>query len=112
MAEEVSVKVYHISSFIFEVFDENHSMIIEGTVNYSATKGKENIISEAWLHSSKNEAMMYLADTCTFAYRNQTEDEIENYLLDYYHNSEIFAESVAALLAEQYDYFTISKDEE
>lgn len=107
---EMEIRIYPISAFIFELEGAANGVSVEVSVNYYITKDRDNIASEAWLHTSQNKAVMFLADVCSFAYINQSEDEIENYLLDYYNNSETFGSSVKALLNKQYDYFTLDDE--
>ncbi len=103
-----NIIVISMSSFVFALPVLEDKDTIEVTVNY--TRDSENRInSEAWLHPVKRKAMMFIADVCSFADNGQTEDEIENWLIDYYGSSDIFANSVNALLSEQYDYFLVDE---
>lgn len=106
----ITIKIYPISAFFFELEEAANDVSVEVLVNYYITNNKDNIASEAWLHTSQNKTVMFLADVCSFAYINQSEDEIENYLLDYYNNSETFENSINALLNKQYDYFTLEDE--
>lgn len=108
MEENLTINLIPINSFVFALPDLEEQ-VIEVNVNY--TRDNEgHINSEAWLHSSEHKAMMFLADICSFADIGQTEDEIEDRLLSYYNNSEIFVESVRALINEQLDYFSIDEE--
>lgn len=107
---EITIKIYPISAFIFELEGAANGVSVEVSVNYYITNNRNEIASEAWLHTSQNKAVMFLADVCSFAYMNQSEDEIENYLLDYYNNSETFGNSIKALLNKQYEYFTLDDE--
>lgn len=86
-------------------------MLVDVSVNYF-TDTEGNVVSEAWLHPENQKAMMFLADVCSFANNGQTDDQIEDRLLDYYSSSETFQESASALLNGNYDYFTKTNDEE
>lgn len=110
MEENLTINLIPVNTFVFALPDIT-GQIIEVNVNYMRDNDN-HINSEAWLHSSKHKAMMFLADICSFADNGQSEDEIEDRLLSYYNNSEAFVDGVSALLAEQLDYFNVEEDSE
>ncbi len=104
MANETEIIIVPVNSFVFALPEMPEDKYIEVTVNYTRDS-ENNVTSEAWLHEKGNKAVMFLADICSFADNGQTEDEIENRLLEYYNGSEVFSDSVIALLSKDYNYF-------
>ncbi len=102
--ENYTISIIPVNSFVFALPDIPN-FTVEVNVNYTRD-GENHINSEAWLHSEKNKTTMFLADVCSFADNGESEEEIEDRLLTFYNNSEVFIESVKALLSENYDYFT------
>lgn len=106
--ENLTINLIPVNTFVFALPDIPEQ-VVEVSVNY-VRDSENHINSEAWLHSSKHKAMMFLADICSFADNGQSEDDIEDRLLSYYNNSETFIDSVSALLAEQLEYFNINEE--
>ncbi len=108
--DNFEISVLSVKSFVFALPGMGE-LLIDVSVNYFTDKDG-NIVSEAWLHPENQKAMMFLADVCSFADSGQTDDEIEDRLLDYYSASETFQESVSALLSGNSDYFAKAENEE
>ena len=108
--EKLEIEVLSMNSIVFQL-PETGDIVVDVLVNYF-NDTENNVVSEAWLHPESQKAMMFLADVCSFANNGQTDDQIEDRLLDYYSASETFQESASALLSGDYDYFTKADNEE
>lgn len=101
--EKLEIEVLAVNSFVFRL-PETGNIVVDVSVNYFKDT-ENNIVSEAWLHPEFQKAMMFLADVCSFANNGQTDEQIEDRLLDYYSSSEDFKNSAVALLNKDYAYF-------
>lgn len=106
--EKLEIEVLSMKSFVFRL-PETGNIVVDVSVNYFKDT-ENNVVSEAWLHPEFQKAMMFLADVCSFANNGQSDEQIEDRLLDYYSSSEDFKNSVVALLNEDYEYFKDDHD--
>lgn len=106
--EVVQLTIYPISSFVFALPEFPD---IEVRIEYVKTHD-ENISAEAWVYSHARRTMRFLADVAEFEDNGYSEDELENKLVETFNMSEVFAESVNALVSGDYDYFNVVPDVE
>lgn len=99
----VQLTIYHINAFVFALPEKPE---IEVTVEYTQTHN-ETISAEAWLYSPERRTMRFLADVAEFENNDFTESEIENRLVEAFNKSEVFADSITALVSGNYDYFNV-----
>lgn len=106
--EVVQLTIYSVNSFVFALPEQPE---IEVTVEYTKTHS-ENISAEAWIFTPNRRTMKYLADVAEFEDNGYSEDELESKLVTTFNKSEVFAESVTALISDDYDYFNINASDE
>lgn len=99
----VQLTIYHVNSFVFALPEKPE---IEVTIEYTQTHD-ETISAEAWLYSPERRTIRFLADVMEFENNDFLESEIENKLVEAFNKSEVFADSVAALVSGNYDYFNV-----
>lgn len=109
MNEEFEVILVPIKGFAFMLPDAPEDSAVEVTISYHLDMD-DIVHAEAWLRQEKQKAKSYLADITSFSGIGSSEDEIENKLLAYFNTSEVFADSIGALLSGQTDYFNISDE--
>lgn len=102
----VQLTIYSLSAFVFALPEMPE---IEVTVEYTKTHD-ETISAEAWLYAPERRTMRFLADIAEFEDNGFSESEIENKLVETFNKSEVFADSVAALISENYDYFNVDTE--
>lgn len=107
--DEYNVTIVNVSGFAFLLPELPEETAVEVTVQYHSDID-DVIHSEAWIRSSKRKTVCFLADITEIKERGLTQDEIENRLLGYYNNSEVFAASVTALLNADFKYFDIIEE--
>lgn len=106
--EVIQLTIYPISSFVFalpEIPD------IEVRIEYVKTHD-ESISAEAWLYSHERRTMRFLADVAEFEDNGYSDDVLESKLVETFNKSEVFADSVNALVSGNYDYFNVDPNAE
>lgn len=102
--EMVQLTIYSVNSFVFALPEQPE---LEVTVEYTKTHD-ETVSAEAWIFTPKRRTMKFLADVAEFEDNGYSEDELENKLVTTFNKSEVFADSVTALISGDYDYFNVS----
>lgn len=102
--EVVQLTIYSVNSFVFALPEQPE---IEVTVEYTKTHD-EMVSAEAWIFTPKCRTMKFLADVAEFEDNGFSEEELESKLVTTFNKSEVFADSVTALMSGDYDYFNVS----
>lgn len=107
-SDYIEVGIHRVSAFVLELPDVPDGAQIELTILYADNGNVVN--SEAWLQTSRRKTMKFLADVCELESRGMSKTKIENALTAYHNDSDVFADSVSALISEDYDYFILDKE--
>lgn len=103
------ITLYTQNCFTFDIPDLSEENAVTVSVIYWETKS-EDIFAEAWLQSKKSRLMKFLGDVVELENFGSSDEEIEDKLIRYFNESELFNSSITALVAGDYDYFNVDDD--
>lgn len=112
MNETYDIELVPLNSYIFELPGTPEGEEMEVLVTFFRDI-KHNIIAEAWLRPKKCRLKQFWADIYKFEdYDNLSDEEVINKVLPVFNESEVFNNSVQAILENDWEYFEIGENSE
>ncbi len=110
MPETYDLEIVPISTYLFELPGTPEGEDIEVTISFFRDT-KHNVIAEAWLRPKKCRLKQFWADIYQFEdYDDLSDEEIIKRVLPVFNESDVFNESVQAVIDNAWDYFEFTEN--